>query len=181
MTTFFLGGSRSISQLNAVTRDLLDEVIKGGHHVIVGDANGADKAFQDYLSKKGYVDVTVFCAGGVCRNNLGGWKLAAVSTLGTKGGFEHYAAKDRRMADLGDSGLFLWNGKSRGTLNSIQMLLRRGRPVQVYFSHKRSVVTINREQELELALEEKAAGPRPAGRSRGKGRAIPEAQRSLFS
>ena len=84
------------------------------------------------------------------------------------------------MAGEADYGLFLWNGKSRGTLNSIRMLLKRGRPVLVYVSPKRTFVTIKEERDLDGELGKfSPAVPLPQGRS-AKKRTRPTAQRSLF-
>jgi hypothetical protein len=69
----FIGGSRAVSKLNAVIRARIDDVvISRGHTVIVGDANGADKAVQQYLADRHYPHVVVFCMES-CRNNIGSW------------------------------------------------------------------------------------------------------------
>jgi hypothetical protein len=73
MTKVFIGGSRKLSRLNADIRHRLDRIIDGGFAVVVGDANGADKAVQSYLKSKNYDSVEVFCAGKACRNNVGSW------------------------------------------------------------------------------------------------------------
>ena len=46
MNTLFIGGSRHVSRLPTDVKKRLDNVISSGHRVIVGDANGADKAVQ---------------------------------------------------------------------------------------------------------------------------------------
>ena len=43
MKTVFIGGSRHVSRLSAEVKGRLNNVIKNGHRVVVGDANGADK------------------------------------------------------------------------------------------------------------------------------------------
>lgn len=75
-----------------------------------------------------YKRVTVFCSGGVCRNNLGNWKTVFVSTNRKRFDFEHYAQKDAQMAAEADHGLFLWNGKSRALqVNPYDYLVRHGK------------------------------------------------------
>lgn len=49
---------------------VIDQVIERGLESLIGDANGADKAAQTYLSERQYPSVTVFCIGGQCRNNV---------------------------------------------------------------------------------------------------------------
>ncbi len=180
MSKVLLGGSRSVSRLSAPVRDRVENIVSQGFDVFIGDANGADRALQEYLANRRYDKVTVFCSGDVCRNNLGNWKTVFIPTGRKKLDFEHYVQKDARMADEADYGLFLWNGKSRGTLSSIRMLLARGRPTLVYVSPQRTFVTIKEERDLEDVLGEFGpAVPHPYGRRPKKG-AKPTAQRSLF-
>ena len=46
MTTVFLSGSRHLSRINDKIRGRLENMTTGGLHIIVGDANGADKVMQ---------------------------------------------------------------------------------------------------------------------------------------
>ena len=138
MTNVFLGGSRRISRLNPKIRQRIDNVLSNGFAVLIGDAHGADKAIQEYLAQKGYQNVTVFCSGKECRNNLGNWKTELVATNRAVRDFAYYAQKDARMSDGADYGFFLWDGKSRGTLNNIIRLLRRHKNALVYLSPRRN-------------------------------------------
>ena len=80
MTKVFLGGSRHVARLNAQICERLDNIMNKDLPVIVGDANGADKAIQQYLHQKSYRNVEVFCAGTTCRNNVGHWTAQLVKT-----------------------------------------------------------------------------------------------------
>src|SRR5438105_3186812 len=71
LTTVFAGGSRRISRIGADVKQRIDLMIEGGLLVLVGDANGADKAIQTYLHEREYRNVRVFCTGSDCRNNVG--------------------------------------------------------------------------------------------------------------
>ncbi|MBI2166371.1 MAG: hypothetical protein HYU29_08240 [Chloroflexi bacterium] len=180
MSKVILGGSRSVSRLNAPVRERVENIVSQGFDIVIGDANGADKALQEYLATRGYEKVTVFCSGDVCRNNLGNWKTVFIPTGRQKLDFEHYAQKDARMVGEADYGLFLWNGKSHGTLNSVRMLLKRGRPALVYISPKKSFVTMKMERDLEGVLGEfDLAVPHPHRRN-PKNSAKSGVQRSLF-
>ena len=142
MTNVFLGGSRRISRLNAEIRQRIDNVLSKGFTVLIGDAHGADKAMQKYLAQKGYRNVTVFCSGKECRNNLGNWKTELVPTNRMTRDFRYYSQKDARMSDHADYGFFLWDGKSKGTLNNIMRLLTRNRSALVYLSSRKIFLTI---------------------------------------
>jgi probable addiction module antidote protein len=124
MKTVFIGGSRHVSRLPAEVKERLENVISNGHHVIVGDANGADKAVQKYLHDAAYDKVTVFCSGDSYRNNLGQWETRHIQTAKNLKGFQFYAAKDREMAREANFGLMIWDGKSPGTLLNVLRLVR---------------------------------------------------------
>jgi len=146
----FIAGSRAISRLNAAIRERLDRIIQAGHEVVIGDANGADRAIQQYLADLHYKNVLVFCTGSKCRNNLGGWSTMAVTPpTGVHGGFDFYAVKDREMAALATHGLMLWDGESRGTLTNVRNLIKHGKPVVVYFSPTKSFVTVRTQTEID--------------------------------
>ena len=84
------------------------------------------------------------------------------------------------MASEADYGFFLWNGKSRGTLNSIRLLLKRERPVLVYLSPKGSFVPLKNEGDLEVILGKTPLAVTTRRRNYpGKG-AKPKPQQSLF-
>lgn len=133
MNTIFIGGSRHVSRLPAEVKNRLNNVISSGHRVIVGDANGADKAVQKHFSDAAYDKVTVFCSGDSLRNNLGGWTTHKVTTRENVKGFQFYAAKDREMAREADFGLMIWDGKSVGTVLNVLRLVRAGK-IAVLFS-----------------------------------------------
>jgi hypothetical protein len=110
----------------------LDRIIEKGLPVIIGDANGVDKAVQQYLNSKNYLNVEVFCSGHVCRNNIGNWKQRKVSSTARNKTFDFYATKDRTMADEATVGFMVWDGKSKGTLLNVFRLLKRQKKAVVY-------------------------------------------------
>lgn len=127
MNTVFIGGSRHVSRLPVEVKERLDNIISSGHRVIVGDANGADKAAQKHFAGAGYDKVTVYCSGEQPRNNLGHWSLHRVAVSKKVSGFQFYAAKDRQMAQVADFGLMIWDGKSPGTILNVLRLIRAGK------------------------------------------------------
>ena len=116
---------------------------------MVGDANGADKAVQQYLSQKDYKRVIIFCTEGICRNNLGNWPTRTIRAENpARRDFEFYRAKDRAMVEEADYGLMLWDGKSRGTLMNAVGLIRRGRPLVLYVASTKSFLTLRQAPDL---------------------------------
>jgi adenine-specific DNA-methyltransferase len=133
MNTIFIGGSRHVSRLPAEVKKRLDNVIASNHKVIVGDANGADKAVQKHFYDAHYSLVTVFCSGEAPRNNLGSWTTHRVDVPKGAKGFQFYAAKDREMAREADFGLMIWDGKSPGTVLNVLRLVQAGK-ISVLFN-----------------------------------------------
>lgn len=150
-TRVFIGGSRHLSRLNAETRQRLDKIIGGGFAVLIGDANGADKAVQTYLAKRQYPAVTVFCMMGKCRNNVGGWSTRQIQASRAAHGFALYAQKDAAMAAEASHGFMLWDGESKGTLNNVVSLVKIGKPVVVFFGPAKAFVNVrSREDVIDL-------------------------------
>jgi len=148
MTKVFIGGSRRSSQLNKDVKRRLDNIIEKGFTVLVGDANGADKAVQRYLASKHHQKVTVFCMAGECRNNLGKWPTRDITAAPGARGFAYFSTKDRVMVEEADYGLMLWDGKSRGTLTNVVDLVRQGRPVVVYVAPAKVFATLHEPEQL---------------------------------
>lgn len=153
MNKVFFGGSRKLSQLNQVIRKRVDNVVAKSFEVLIGDANGADKAIQKYLAQIGYKKVIVYCMGDTCRNNLGNWKTRTVTSNRNKKDFSYYAAKDKEMSEQADYGFMLWDGKSKGTLNNVINLLQRNKCVLVYFSPNKEFFTLKSSSDLENLLQ----------------------------
>jgi hypothetical protein len=145
----FVGGSRRLPRLNRDVKRRIDNIIKKGLAVIIGDANGADKAVQRYLHSKHYNNVLIFCMADNCRNNIGDWPTRKITGAGPGSrDFVYYSIKDRAMAEEADYGLMLWDGRSRGTLTSIVHLVRQGKPVVVYIAPRRSFYTLRQPDHL---------------------------------
>lgn len=142
MTTVFIGGSRRLARLNEQIRAKLAEIADRRLRILIGDANGADRAVQSQLAEWGYSNVTVYFVGSKPRNNEGGWPLLKVSAPSRSKGSEYYAAKDKAMAQEADCGLMIWDGESRGTLSNVRNLIREEKPVAVYVSKQRRFVNV---------------------------------------
>lgn len=140
MSVVFIGGSRGVSRLPPEVMERLNNIVASQLLILVGDANGADKAVQKHLLDPHYDKVTVFCSGETCRNNLGRWKTANITPSNAAKGFQFYAAKDREMARKADFGLMIWDGKSAGTVLNVLRLVRAGKKVVlINVSEKKSL------------------------------------------
>lgn len=152
MKSVFIGGSRRVSRLNTDVRRRLDQIVERGLRVLLGDANGADKAVQGYLQDRAYPNVVVFCTAGQCRNNLGDWPMEAVRAPHKTRDFEFFTAKDAVMARQADAGLMIWDGESPGTMVNAARLVSRGKPVVVYVAPAKVFRNVKSPSELDELL-----------------------------
>jgi hypothetical protein len=154
MKAVFLGGSRRIARLNQAIRSKLDDLVDRGLWMVIGDANGADRALQQHLADRRYERVVVYSVTGMLRNNVGHWEVRSVDAPRGARGFDLYSVKDAQMAKDASYGLMLWDGKSRGTLENVRNLLAQGKPVAVYLGPVRRFVSVRSPEDLhKLGIE----------------------------
>lgn len=152
MTKVFIGGSRRVSRLGTDVRRRIDRIIEKRFPVVIGDANGADRAVQDYLKDREYNQVEVFCVEGFCRNNVGNWPARSVPAPSSKKDFSYYEAKDKVMADEASVGLMIWDGKSAGTLMNVLRLVSQHKKVVVYIAPVKEFLNLNDDTDWETFL-----------------------------
>lgn len=142
MSKVFFGGSRNIGKLNPELRSRLQNLITNKHSILVGDANGADKAVQSFFADEGYKDVVVYCMDGESRNNVGEWPIKAIDSGGRKKDFSYFVIKDTQMSLDADYGFMIWDGASKGTLNNILNLIQQHKHALVYHFPKKEFLTV---------------------------------------
>lgn len=152
MIKVFIGGSRKVTRLNKIIKNRIDNIINKDFTILVGDANGVDKAVQKYLFDKGYNNVFVFCTGNNCRNNLGNWITKNIETTQARKDFSFYTIKDLEMAKESDYGFMIWDAKSKGTLNNIINLLKENKKILVYYTPEKEFYTLSKYDDLEKLL-----------------------------
>jgi hypothetical protein len=152
VTNVFVAGSRRVSHLADDVRRRLDEMIQRELAILVGDANGADKAIQAHFAARSYKNVTVFCTAGDCRNNVGAWPIHAVPAPHRVKDFAFFTAKDAAMAEEADVGLMLWDGQSTGTMVNVARLVARGKITVVYLSPGTKFFTVKTAEDLDAIL-----------------------------
>ena len=155
MTKVFIGGSRRTSRLNTHIRERLDGIMERGGSIIVGDANGADKALQEYLHGKHYRNVEIFCTEGVCRNNIGNWPKRDIPANTSKRDAQFYSVKDRAMAQEATTGIMMWDGQSVGTLLNIFRLLMLDKKAVLYAVKEKRFLEFNCQIDWEIFLQKR--------------------------
>jgi hypothetical protein len=110
-------------KLPAEVRDRIDEAIALGMTVIVGEARGACRRFQDYLVARGYKDVIVGHAKSM-RYNAGGWRTFRYG--------DDVKTRERGMIDDSDSAVIIWVDGSSVIAENLEYLKKLGKPTYVY-------------------------------------------------
>jgi hypothetical protein len=128
----FLGGSRFLEKIPENLIELIQELNNSGAEFLVGDAPGADSAFQKILKNIGSKSVTIYSSAGYIRNNYGNWVSKEIeSGLKSKSNAIH-AFKDRFMTSIADTGLMLWDSESAGTLSNVIDLVESGKSCRIW-------------------------------------------------
>ena len=149
----FIAGPRAVSVLSPAVEERLNNIYVNNITVLVGDADGVDKAVQNYLNSLGYKNVIVFASGRRVRNNVGSWEVQVIDVPSNIRGFDFYAKKDEAMASDAEYGFMIWNGESKGTLNNIVNLLALDKKTLVYLTKTESMYNIDSMEKLQELLD----------------------------
>jgi hypothetical protein len=149
-----MAGPRAFTKLNEAIKARLQGICEKGYDILIGDANGADKAIQQYFSDVNYPNVTIYASNGKARNNTGNWQVEAVPVPANVRGFDFYAMKDKAMAANADYGFMIWNGKSKGTLSNIINLLNQEKKTLIYFTPQSKFINITTLEKLKTLIED---------------------------
>lgn len=125
----FISGSRSIKKFNEdIEKELFNE-LNYSSHILVGDANGVDDIVQQFCASRRYKNLTVY-AMNKPRNNRGNFQTKIFSSNRKGRGF--YTEKDIIMTNNADFGIVIWDGKSKGSLDNIDRLIKQNKICKVY-------------------------------------------------
>ncbi|MCJ0929334.1 hypothetical protein [Acinetobacter lwoffii] len=153
VTKIFIAGSISIQMLDESVTKRINKMIDQGYEIILGDADGIDKAVQEYLNSKNYDKVTVYHSGKKPRNNLGNWHTNSVITEYKFGTRAFFTAKDLVLANDADIGVMLWDKQSTGTLKNIIELINQRKKVTVFLQQERKFQRVYNTDELLLITQ----------------------------
>ena len=133
-------------------RKKVDEYIKNGDHIIIGDAPGIDTEIQRYLADKKYKDVSVYTIGKHPRayfdeDKTLGWKVKKI-----KSATGDQADKDKAMSKDADIGFAVTiEDGAKATRNNVRRMEESGKSVEVFSLNKNG----------KDAWEKKYAGEKP--------------------
>lgn len=110
-------------ELPGEVRERLNEAMSRGTTIVVGEARGACRRFQDYLESRGYEDVIVGHARSI-RYNAGGWRTARYG--------DDLKERERAMIEDCDSAVVIWVDGSGQIAQNLELLKRLDKPTYVY-------------------------------------------------
>ena len=124
-TRLLLMGSKAFkaTKLPNEVVERTNEALAQNMTVIVGEALGACRLFQDYLQSKGYTNVVVGHAKNL-RYNAGNWQ--------TKQYGSDLKERERRMIEDCDSAIVIWSDSSGVIAENLELLKRLGKPTFLY-------------------------------------------------
>ncbi len=117
----------------------LDEHMRKGNRIIVGDAPGIDRQVQDYLNSKKYRNVEVYGPGKEVRYTANSkWKTNPIDDPDHEPGSKEWLAKkDIAMTEAADEGLaIVLDEGAKATRKNVQRLSEGGKGVRVYSLNK---------------------------------------------
>ena len=110
-------------ELPAEVRERIDDAMARDMTIVVGEAHGACRLFQDYLKSKGYSNVIVGHAKTI-RYNVGNWKTVQYGNDLTK--------RERSMIEDCDSAIIIWVNQSGVIASNLELLKRLRKPTFLY-------------------------------------------------
>jgi hypothetical protein len=110
-----VAGNRELTDY-AVVKTAIDEIIASGviiTAIIDGAASGVDNLASRYALEHGMENIRIPAEWGLYHRGAG-------------------PVRNRRMAEMGDALLAIWDGRSRGTKNMIASARQKGLPVYIH-------------------------------------------------
>ena len=131
-------------ELPTEIKERIDEAIERGMTIIVGEASGASRLFQDYLKAKGYRNVIVGHAVKL-RYNAGNWKVVQYG--------KNLKERERNMIEDCDSAIIIWVNNSGVIAENLELLKRLGKPTYLYEYHSEANQTTAGELDPQRAYD----------------------------
>jgi len=110
-------------ELPIAVKERIDQAIEHRMKMIVGEAQGASRLYQDYLKAKGYRNVVVGHAVRL-RYNAGNWKDVQYG--------KNLKQREREMIEDCDSAIVIWMNNSGVIAENLELLKRLRKPTFLY-------------------------------------------------
>lgn len=125
MDKLLLMGSSAynLEELPAIVRERIDEAMAQDMTLIIGEARGACRRYQDYLKSMEYKNVIVGHARSI-RYNAGGWKTVKYG--------DDLKERENTMIEDCDHAIIIWVNSSSVIAKNLEQLKNLGKPTFVY-------------------------------------------------
>ena len=110
-------------ELPVEVKERIDKAMERGMTILVGEAPGTNRIYQDYLKAKGYRNVVVGHAIRL-RYNAGNWKDVQYG--------KNLRERERKMIEDCDSAVVIWMNNSSVIANDLEILKRLSKPTFLY-------------------------------------------------
>lgn len=110
-------------ELPVEVKTRIDQAIEQGMKIIVGEAQGANRLYQDYLKNKGYRNVVVGHALRI-RYNAGNWQTIQYG--------KNLKERERNMIQDCDSAIIIWMNNSGVIAENLELLKKLRKPTYPY-------------------------------------------------
>jgi hypothetical protein len=150
-----LSGSRSIKSLPEKVKLKLKDLIKENTIFLIGDADGADVLFQDYLKNLGYKNVEIYHVDELPRHNLGFWETKYINPMRKTKNWLFYTKKDIEMTKDSDFSIVLWDGQSEGSVLNCHRALSNEKKVYLLDEQSDKEIVLNKLFEFEKYFQDK--------------------------
>lgn len=110
-------------ELPVEVKERIDQATESGMTIIVGEAPGANRIYQDYLKARGCRNVVVGHAVRL-RYNAGNWKDVQYG--------KDLKEREGKMIEDCDSAIVIWMNNSGVIANDLEILKRLGKPTFLY-------------------------------------------------
>ena len=110
-------------ELPTEIKERIDEAMTRGSTIIVGEAAGASRLYQDYLNTKSYRNVVVGHAVKL-RYNAGNWRVVQYG--------KNLKERERNMIEDCDSAIIIWVNNSGVIAENLELLKKLGKPTYLY-------------------------------------------------
>jgi hypothetical protein len=110
-------------ELPVEVKKRIDYAIKHNITIVVGEAHGACRLFQDYLAQKGYGNVIVGHAKSI-RYNAGNWRDKQYG--------QNLREREKNMIEECDATIIIWQDKSSVIAENLERLKKAKKPTFLY-------------------------------------------------
>lgn len=119
--TIFLGGSKTVCQLDDDVKKHLVRYMNLGYDFLIGDCTNVDCVMQKFLAENDYKNVTVYYSGERAKLNLGAWQEKHIF-VGNNKGCDLFKRKGEQMAVDCDQAFIVLHGQTHEILETIERM-----------------------------------------------------------